>query len=167
MRSCRLFFFPFYFFLFTYSPMRPKYEYTEGLIRLDKEGRWFHEGVEITHRLTLDLFNRSIKRHPDGGYCLEVGYERAKIVVEDTPYMVKRVDVGDGGAVIRVSDGTEEALDPSTLSIGAENVLYCRVKGGEFPARFLRPAYYQLMQGLKETEDGYAVEIGGRLWPLD
>ncbi|HUT52263.1 MAG TPA: hypothetical protein VM658_02630 [bacterium] len=145
--------------------MRPRDEYKGGEIRLDKEGRWFHEGVEITHRLTLDLFNRSIKRHPGGGYCLEVGPECARIVVEDTPYMVKRVDLDGGGARIRVSDGTEEPLDPSTLRIGPENVLYCTVKG-EFPARFLRPAYYQLMQGLTETEDGYAVEIGGRLWPL-
>jgi hypothetical protein len=143
-----------------------KYEYQGGEIRLDKEGRWFHEGVEITHRLTVELFHRSIRRHPDGGYCLEVGYERAKIEVEDTPYMVKRVDLEEGGARIRVSDGTEEALDPATLRIGAENVLYCQVKGGEFPARFLRPAYYQLMQGLRETERGYAVEIGGRLWKL-
>ena len=145
--------------------MKQRYEYTGGSIRLDKEGRWFHEGVEITHRLTLDLFNRSIKRHPDGGYCLEVGYECAKIEVEDTPYMVKQVDLNDGGAIIRVSDGSEESLDPSTLRIGAENVLYCEVKGG-FPARFLRPAYYQLMQGLRETGDGYAVEVGGRWWKL-
>jgi hypothetical protein len=64
-----------------------------------------------------------------------------------------------------LSDATEERLDPATLSIGQENVLYCKVKG-EFPARFLRPAYYQLMEALVETEDGYAVKIGGRLWSL-
>ena len=31
-----------------------------------------------------------------------------------------------------------EPLDPATLEVGSDNVLYCRVKGGEFRARFLR-----------------------------
>jgi len=147
-------------------PSNRKYEYQVGEIRLDREGRWFHEDVEITHQLTLDLFNRSIRKCADGGYCLEVGAEWARIEVEDTPYLVKRVDLKNDGAIIRLSDATEEPLDPATLRVGRENVLYCTVKGGEFPARFLRPAYYQLMQRLMETEGGYAVEIGGRVWSL-
>jgi hypothetical protein len=142
------------------------FKYQGGLIRLDKEGRWFHEGVEITHKLTADLFSRSVHKNPDGGYMLVVGAEWSPIEVEDTPFMVRRVELDGDRAVIRLNDGTEEELDAGTLRVGDENVLYCDVKDGEYPARFLRPAYYQLMQGLTETDDGYAVRIGNRLCPI-
>jgi uncharacterized protein len=45
---------------------------------------------------------------------------------------------------LRLNDESEELLDATTLSIGQENVLYCRVKSREHTARFSRPAYYQL-----------------------
>ncbi len=141
-----------------------RFRYEGGLIKLDREGRWFHDGVEITHGRTLDLFNRSIERDPEGGYRLSVGLEYAPIDVEDTPYFVRRVDLTEEGAALRLSDGTDEALDPATLRVGGANVLYCAVKGGEFPAKFLRPAYYQLMERLEETGDGYGVRLGGELW---
>lgn len=147
------------------SPAGPPYEYQGGEIRLDKMGRWYHDGVEITHQRTMELFHRSITKG-EGGYFLEIGHERARIVVEDTPYMVRRVDVHDDRAVIRLTDGSEEDLDPGTLRVGNDNVLYCDVKKGEFPARFFQAAYYQLMLGLEETADGYAVRIGDRRWPI-
>ncbi len=144
-----------------------KFEYPGGEIRLDKEGRWYHEGVEITHRLTAELFSQSLKVDERGGYCIEVGVERARVVVEDTPFMVTGVDLVGEGARLRLNDKSEEDLDPRTLRVGAENVLYCEVKSGVFPARFLRPAYYQLMEALEESDDGYAVRLGSRLWPLE
>lgn len=145
----------------------PKFKYEGGHIRLDKEGRWFHDGVEITHDLTRDLFSQSVKKREEGeGYCLEIGLECAEIEVEDTPFVIKRATLDDKGATLLLSDKTEERLDPGTLRVGSDNVLYCDVKGGEFPARFLRPAYYQLMEALVETESGYAARLGGELWPI-
>jgi hypothetical protein len=144
----------------------PEFEYQGGMIRLDKEGRWYHEGVEITHKLTADLFSRSVEKDPAGGYRLVVGPEWSPIEVEDTPFMVRRVEIEADRAVIRLNDGTEEELEAATLRVGGENVLYCKVKNGEFPARFLRPAYYQLMQALEETKNGYAVKIGNKLYSI-
>ncbi len=144
----------------------PRFRFEGAEIRLDKEGRWFHDGEEITHKLTADLFSRSVQKDPAGGYRLVVGLEWAPIVVEDAPYVIRGVDVEEDKAVGRLNDGSMEELDLASLRVGADNVLYCDVKGGEFPARFLRPAYYQLMKCLEETEDGYAVRIGGKLWPL-
>jgi hypothetical protein len=143
-----------------------KFEYKGGKLFLDKEGRWFHDGVEITHKLTADLFSRSIKRDENGQYVLEVGKEWAPVEVEDTPFMIRRVDVTEDGVHATLNEGSEEELDLSTLSISDENVLYCDVKNGEYPARFFRPAYYQLMHYLAETEDGFVVTINGRDWPI-
>jgi uncharacterized protein len=144
----------------------PKYKYKGGEIRLDREGRWFHEGVEITHELTLDLFNKSICKDPKGGYQLVIGLEYSPIVVEDTPFFVKSVDIEDDRALLKISDGTEEDLVPQTLRVGDDNVLYCDVKKCQMPARFFRPAYYQLMKNLEETKDGFAVKIGDKTWPI-
>jgi len=143
-----------------------RFRYKGGEIRLDKEGNWYHEGVKITHKLTADLFSRSIKKGEGGGYVLEIGQEWAPVVVEDTPFMVRSVDLTDAGAVLTLNDGTQEQLDPETLRVGDDNVLYCEVKKGEHPARFLRPAYYQLMKRLVETDDGYALELGGKKWKV-
>ncbi len=137
-----------------------------GKIFLDKEGRWFHEGVEITHRLTVDLFSRSIVNDPDGGYRLQVGKEWAKISVEDTPYMVQMMELRQEQSIIRLNDQSIEDLDLKTLWVGKENVLYCRVKDREFPARFLRPAYYQIMSFLVQDETGFHLQIGEQRCPL-
>ncbi len=143
-----------------------KFEYKGGELFLDKEGRWFHDGVEITHKLTADLFSRSIRRDDTGRYVLEVGREWAPVKVEDTPFMVRRVDVKEDGANATLNDGSEEDLDLKTLRINDENVLYCYVKNGEYPARFLRPAYYQLMSCLVEDQQGYAVNINNQTWHI-
>ena len=144
----------------------PRYRYQGAKIFLDKEGRWFHDGEEITHKLTAELFSRSICKDPAGGYRLVVGPEWSPVEVEDTPFMVRQVDFEGGKAAAKLNDGSEEDLDLSTLKVGADNVLYCEVKAGQFPARFLRPAYYQLMERLVEDGEGYAVEIGGTRWPV-
>lgn len=131
-------------------------------IFLDKEGRWFHEGVEITHPLTVELFSRSVVKDPSAGYRLQIGREWAKIKIEDTPYMIKTVEIQSNQVLILLNDKSVEKLEPDTLWIGKNNVLYCRVKNGEYPARFLRPAYYQLMQALKEKDNKFYLEIGNQ-----
>ena len=51
--------------------------------------------------------------------------------------------------------------------MGDANVLYCRVKQGEYRARFLRHAYYHLAEHFL-TDDGehFSILIGGRRYPI-
>ncbi len=91
--------------------------------------------------------------------------------VEDTAFVVRRVshvneETGKrAGFVLNLSDDTEEELMPDTLYMGEANVLYCRVKAGEFPARFNRPAYYQLAAHIEE-EGGFVLPINGRKFKI-
>ena len=147
------------------SQSEAKFE-SEGEIFLDKEGNWYHEGILITHPGTIALFSRSVVKDPSGGYRLQIGKESAKIIVEDTPYMVRRVEIHKDCIMILLNDGIWEKLEPATLWIGKGNVLYCKVKSGEFPARFLRPAYYQIMQLLEEDGNGFFIKISGQRWAL-
>ena len=137
---------------------------------LDKEGRWFHEGVEITHGRTCLLFSKSIRRDPSGKYYIHVGPESAEVIVEDAPYTIRSVTLQeepDGQPkdyVLHLNDETQERLESGSLVVNEQNVMYCRVKGGTERARFLRSAYYQICARLAydENDDRYWLPCSDR-----
>ena len=121
-------------------------------LRLDRDGCWFEGGEEITHVGTVEVLTRGLARAPDGaGYVVATGGEQRPVEVEDAPFVVQRVEPEGDGLRLVLAGGLSEPLDPSTLTIGAANVVYARVRGG-LPARFGRAAYYQLVE--RVVEDG-------------
>lgn len=143
------------------------------LIRIDKEGRWYHQGVEMVRKDFIRMFYEHLQRDAQGRYIIVWEGRPCYLEVEDTAYVVMRVDPPESGGRedqefrLALSDGSTEPLDPSTLQVGEGHVLYCMVKGGRFPARFLRPAYYQLASCLQEDAEGNIVlEVKGRRYPL-
>lgn len=145
------------------------YAVESGKISFRKDGNWYTDDERIDNPRIALLFSQSIRQNPEGGYFLQVAEERAPITVEDTPYVVISVEDGaDGGLALVLNDGTREALDPATLAIGAENVLYARVKSGKYRARFLRPAYYHLSGNFEaDASGGFFIQIGGKKYPLN
>ena len=67
---------------------------------------------------------------------------------------------------LNLSDDTKEALLPDSLFVGKENVLYCKVKSGLFPARFNRAAYYQLAEYIEEEGKNYFLPLNGRKYVI-
>jgi hypothetical protein len=132
---------------------------SSGKLRFGKDGLWYSDDEVIPNRAIRRLFSQAMKVLPDGRGRLELGEDRADVVIEDTPWVVVRVD-GDpaAGFTVVLNDETHEPLDPASLRVGAEHVLYCRVKGGAHEARFLRPAYYDLLRHAEPAADG-AVEL--------
>ncbi len=130
---------------------------SSGKIKFGRDGRWYCDDEVIPNRAICDLYSRALRILPDGRARLELGEDKADVIVEDTPWVVTTVD-GDpaSGFSVVLNDGTRERLDPHSLRRSAEHVLYCAVKGGH-PARFLRPAYYALMRHLDVDRTGEAV----------
>jgi len=144
------------------------YAVESGKISFRRDGNWYSDDERIDNPRIALLFSKSIRRNPDGSFYLQVAEERAPITVEDTPYVVKMIeDDGNGGFILVTNDGEREPIDPATLEVGRANVLYCRVKGGQFRARFLRSAYYHL-SGAFVSDDGERVSIviGARRYPI-
>jgi len=140
---------------------------SSGKIRFGKDGRWYSDDEPIPNRAICRLFSRAMRVQPGGRGRLELGEDKADVVIEDTPWVVTTVehDPVRGFSVV-LNDETREPLDPTSLRVGAENVLYCRVKGGH-EARFLRPAYYELLRHAELDADGRVVlPVGGRRVPL-
>jgi hypothetical protein len=136
-------------------------------IRFGRDGRWYADGQLITNPRIADLFSRHVQRADNGGYRLRIADEQAAIEVEDTPYVVIGAGEADGAAWVELNDRSREALDATSLSVGADDVLYCRVKDGREPARFLRPAYYQIAHLIDAAAGGgFVFRSGAEAHPI-
>ena len=136
----------------------------ESTIRLDGEGRFWHAGELVRHPGMQAAFATWIRRHPDDGrYVLCNGYDWSYFGVDDVPYFVRRLSPVAGGLELGLSDGSSELLDPGSLRRGARDALYCRVKGGQFEARFTPAAQTALFPYLVEGAQGEPLlELAGQ-----
>src|SRR6185295_9536086 len=113
-------------------------------ISIDREGRFIHEGAEVTHEGLKRALYRWLDRlpPPDGRYILRLDERRfAYLDVDDTPLVARaaRIDT-DGTVQLALSDGAEERLDPDTLTIDDAGVLRAYVRGGRLEARLASSA---------------------------
>ncbi len=136
-------------------------EHLQPSFFIDKNGNWFQNGVKIRHRLTYLYNNRLLRRDGETRYFIQEGALKLYVEVEDTPFVVKMVYKKDEDYLLILNDETEEKLDFSTLKIDSKNVPHVRVKNYEFPARFSRPAYYELMKHAKKERNDYYIESKG------
>ena len=137
-------------------------------IRLDREGRFWHEGAEVTHSGFRRALLRWLDRLPDGRPILRLDERRyAYVDVEDADLLALSARWADQGAILVLNDGSEEKLDPATLELGEGGALYCRVRGGILTARITTPAYYVLAEHIDETATGvFALRADGQLNPI-
>ncbi len=139
----------------------------ESSIRLDADGRFWHDGEPVTHSGMARAFASWITRHPDDGrFILSNGYDWSYFEVEGTPMFVEGVRFDDGRPILCLFDGSEEPLAPEALWIGEREALYTEVKGSEFVARFQPSAQVELGPLLVEGESGMALELFGRTFPI-
>jgi hypothetical protein len=130
----------------------------ESTIRLDPEGRFFHDGALVTHPGMARAFASWIARHPDDGrFILTNGYDWTYFTVDGAAYFVEGVKRGADGPVLVLFDGSEEPLDPKTLKLGDDGVFRATVKSGAFDARFSRSAQLELAPWLDEGSDGVSL----------
>lgn len=140
----------------------------ESTIRLDGEGRFFHEGALVEHPGLAAAMARWVRRHPDDGrFILSNGYDWTYFQVEDAPFFVRSV-AQEGPAVwLELSDGTREEWDPGRSFVGKGGALYTDVKkgaeGGPFRAKFTRHAQTSLEPWLVADAGEPAVSLQGRV----
>lgn len=137
------------------------------LIYIDKEGLWHHEGAEMIRRDFIRIFYKNMEMDSQGHYVILWGGKRCRVDVEDTAFVVWNTryqdadEEGKGRFILTLSDDSQEDLAPDSLSVGQDNVLYCRVKSAAFPARFNRASYYQLATHIKEKNDAFFLPLNG------
>jgi hypothetical protein len=135
-------------------------------LRIDREGDWYDEGVQVTHPGILANLRSNLKKDADGFFIQT--RVRIPVRVDDVAWVVSRIERRGEALHAIVNDGTEERIDPATVRLGADDVPYCTVKEGAFEARFSRAATFQLLAlaDYDEASGRGALRLGGREYPL-
>ena len=137
---------------------------------VDRDGRILHDGTEIVDPAVLRFFLRAMTRTEDGRCLVLCQGERNWFDAPDTPFVIQRlrltVEAGRLLGVELVLPGDyREPLDPRGLET-ERDLLFCRVRGGAFRARFGRVAVQQLAPFLVDTGEGSALLLGGARHPV-
>jgi hypothetical protein len=143
----------------------------ESTLRLDGEGRFWHDGALVAHAGLRAALHRWIGRHPlDGRYVLTNGYDWTYFTVDGAPFFVAALRIAPDHVALVLTDGTEETWRPEDTREGAQYALYTQVKrgapGGPFAAKFTRHAQNALAPLLVESGGEVAVRIGGAVTRL-
>ncbi len=137
---------------------------TDGEIKIDREGIWYYRGAHMFRKDILCIFFNHLKIDERGKYFIQLNEEICYLDVEDTAFVVTSVHNTDDLVLILLSDDSLETLDLNSLRVGKDNIMYCKIKGGQFTARFTRKAYYQLAEMIEadEEEKRFFINSGGR-----
>ncbi len=140
---------------------------TPADLRIDREGRWFANGLPVIHEKILKLFQTSLVR--DGNaYFVRIGDQENVVFVEDAPFYVKNVyaeNNADGLDVVRLvlNDGRTIDLQPESLRATDMQSIYCSIPGTNLEAGFSKDALSQLGRFLEHDpeNDIYFIDLNG------
>ena len=94
-------------------------------LRLDPEGNWFQGEYPILHERTIKYLQKHVVVNEAGDYYFEGEDKPIPIIVEDVPFWVVKVEKTIAGFLITLTDDSIELLDPESLWVIKENILYC------------------------------------------
>jgi len=141
------------------------------VISFRRDGNWYADDERIENKRIATLFSRNLRLDPDRGWVVDLGVDCQSVTVEDTPLVVVAVQSEESNECLRVrtNDGVTRRLDPGTLSVAADNVIYGKVncqRRGWLRARFLRPAYYALAEHINYEDGRSVLRWGGNSYQL-
>jgi hypothetical protein len=126
-----------------------------GEFAITRDGTWWHDGKPIPRRELVKLFATVLKREADGGFALVTPAERARVHVEDVPFLAEELDVTSerGQQVLHlrtnvdrwVAAGPDHPIWVQQSPDSAEPAPYIRVSDG-LDARLVRSVFYQLAE---------------------
>ncbi len=117
----------------------------------------------MTHEGLRRALFRWLDRLPDGRTILRLDSERFVYVdVDDTPLVARAARIEGDTVQLALSDGVEETLDPSTLTIDDRGVMRCLVRNGRLPARLATSAATILADLIDDRPGGLVFTLGDR-----
>ena len=139
-------------------------------IRIDRDGRWFHEGAEIQRKALVKLFASILRCEEDGEYYLVTPVEKWRIQVEDAPLQAIDAEIEGEGGDRRILFTTNH--DRRYL-LDAEHPLRVETRDGE-PRPYLtlerglealvqRAVFYRLVENAAREVD----TPQGKTWVID
>lgn len=137
-------------------------------MRIAADGRWFHQGGEITRPAMVRAFSTLLMRDGTGRHWLVTPQERLSIEVEDAAFMAVDVERKDGALAFRLNTDDLVIAGPQHPIVARGNpevpALYLAVRHGT-EARLNRSTYSQLIELALEGPD-LSVSSQGATFPL-
>jgi uncharacterized protein len=132
------------------------------------DGRWFHDGGEITRPAMVRAFASLLLRDASGQHWLVTPHERLSIEVEDAAFMAVDVIRQEGALAFRLNtdDIVVAGSDHPIRTAGDPDVpaIYLSVRHGT-EARLNRSTYTQLVE-IALQDGGLVVSSQGVSFPL-
>jgi hypothetical protein len=142
-------------------------KFRQSGIRIDRDGRFWHEGGEIEHPRMLATFRRWLDRLPDQRYVLRLDTDRYVYVdVDDAPLVASSLRWDGDRAYLMLPDGVEEELAYPTLRYGEKRGAYAEVREGRLDAHLSPQAWSQLAEHVVDTPAGPVLEAHGQRYPI-
>lgn len=147
----------------------------DSLMRIARDGIWYHEGSPIGREAMVRLFSTILRREPDGRFVLVTPVEKLDIDVEDAPFVaVELKSEGEGKARslgFRLNTGDLVVAGPDhplRFEAGDEGPHpYLHVRDG-LDALVARPVYYELANlALDEGADPPGLWSGGAFFAME
>ncbi|MFA7586772.1 MAG: DUF1285 domain-containing protein [Novosphingobium sp.] len=137
-------------------------------MRIAADGRWFHEGGEITRPAMVRAFSTLLTRDESGQHWLVTPHEKLTIAVDDAAFIA--VDVKQEGDALAFRLNTDDLViagpEHPVIARGNPDVpaLYLGVRHG-VEARLNRSTYAQLVE-IALAGDALAVSSRGATFSL-
>lgn len=144
-------------------------------MRIDRDGRWYHEGRPIDRPALVGLFARLLRREADGRHVLVTPVEMLDIDVADAPLIAVEMASEGRGAdrMLRFRIGATgdwavaDAAHPIIMENGAGGPRPYLTLDAGLRARIARPVYYALADlALAEGNEPPGLWSGGAFHDL-
>jgi hypothetical protein len=135
---------------------------TEFHITIDSDGRWFHEGGEITRKRMVALFATILSCDETGQHWLRTPVEYGPVEVADAAFIITAMhsEQTEDGQVITMTDNIDRQYElggefPLEIRTGGDGAIkpYLILERG-VRARLSHPVYYELANLAEHNTDG-------------
>lgn len=137
-------------------------------LSLDRAGRLWHAGAEVTHPRLRQALLRWLDVRDDGRDIVRIDDLRyAYITVEDAHLRATRARWDADRCVVTWDDGQDEELAYATLAVAPDHALYARVRGDRLRGRIAGTAQHVVTERVAEAPGGgFVLRAAGRDWPI-
>ena len=138
-------------------------------MRIAADGRWFHQGGEITRPAMVRAFSSLLRREADGGYWLVTPQEKLVIKVEDAPFIAVEMrceGLGEARSIAFRLNSDDLVIAGAAHPIELRPLPCLHVRDGLW-AKFARPVYYEFAQmALEESHEPPGLWSEGMFFPI-
>lgn len=137
-------------------------------LRLDRAGRFWHDGSEVTHARLRQALLRWLDVSGDGRDIVRLDDQRyAYVDVDDTHLRATSARWDGDRCFVRWDDGAEEELAYAHLAERPDHALATRARGGVLRAKIAGAAHQTVTERIAATSGGgFVLRAAGRDWPI-